>query len=99
LRATALDVHSSAASRRVVGTVDPFRSYALPPYGGSSSSSWSTPYRPEAINPATARYGLTSPPGTRCSNRNDGPWPTTRNAHVRLSRPHAIAVGANDSDW
>ena len=46
--------------------------------------------------PATARYGLTSPPGTRFSSRSEAPWPTSRNAQVRLSRPHLIAVGANE---
>ena len=35
-----------------------------------------------------------APPGTRFSKRSEGPWPTTRSAQVRLSRPQAIAVGA-----
>ncbi len=52
------------------------------------------PCSPAAISAATARYGLTSPPGTRFSTRSDSPWPTTRSAQVRLSVPQAIAVGA-----
>ena len=40
------------------------------------------------------RYGFTSPPGTRFSTRSDEPWPTTRSAHVRLSTPQAMPVGA-----
>src|SRR5207237_8883131 len=40
-------------------------------------------------------YGFTSPPGRRVSSRSAWPWPTTRSAQVRLSRPHATAVGAN----
>jgi hypothetical protein len=43
---------------------------------------------------ARARYGLTSPPGTRFSSRSEEPWPTTRRAQVRLSWPQATAVGA-----
>jgi hypothetical protein len=39
-------------------------------------------------------YGLTSAPGTRHSKRFAAPRPTTRNEHVRLSVPHATAVGA-----
>ena len=27
------------------------------------------------------------------------PWPTTRSAQVRLSRPQATAVGANEPGW
>ncbi len=57
------------------------------------------PCRPAAIVAAYARYGLTSAPGMRDSSRNDGPCPTTRNPHVRLSRLHASAVGAHDSGW
>ena len=45
---------------------------------------------------AKARYGLQSPPATRLSSRIPLPWPTTRNAHVRLSSPQTIAVGANE---
>ena len=44
--------------------------------------------------PATARYGFTSPPGTRFSTRSDWPWPTRRSAQVRLSTPQRTAVGA-----
>ena len=44
----------------------------------------------------SARYGLTSAPGRRSSSRLDAPWPTTRSEHVRLSLPHATAVGANE---
>ena len=56
------------------------------------------PCRPAAIIALSARYGLTSAPGRRSSARVAAPWPTTRTAHVRLSRPHATTVGANDSD-
>src|SRR5680860_44207 len=61
--------------------------------------SCSMPCNPAAIVAANARYGLASAPGTRDSTRNDGPWPTRRNPHVRLSRPQASAVGAHDSGW
>ena len=54
---------------------------------------------PAAIVAAYARYGFTSAPGMRDSSRNDAPWPTMRNPHVRLSRLHASAVGAHDSGW
>jgi hypothetical protein len=32
----------------------------------------------------------------RSTKRSPWPWRTTRSAHVRLSRPQAIVVGAND---
>ena len=32
--------------------------------------------------------------GTRTAG--PAPWPMTRSEHVRLSRPHATAVGANE---
>ena len=54
------------------------------------------PCSPDAIIAAIARYGLTSPPGTRFSTRSDGPCPITRSEQVRLSWPHATAVGANE---
>src|SRR5436305_5342144 len=70
------------------------------------------PYSAPAAIAAIARYGFTSPPGTRFSTRNalgatpnpareaspGGPdrAPTTRSAHVRLSKPQRTAVGAND---
>src|SRR5579862_4609451 len=54
------------------------------------------PYSPAAINAANARYGFTSPPGIRVSTRIADPEPTTRNPHVRLSRPQANVVGAHD---
>src|SRR2546423_12323728 len=58
------------------------------------------PYRAPAAMPATARYGLTSPPGPRFSKRSDvGVCPTTRSAQVRLSVPHRTAVGANEPGW
>ena len=57
------------------------------------------PWRPPAIVAANARYGFTSAPGMRDSTRKPPPWPTTRKPHVRLSRPHASAVGAHDSGW
>ena len=67
-----------AASRSVDGTRGRRRTtYALPVSIGSSSSSFSMPWRPPAMIAATARYGLTSPPGTRFSTRSDCPWPTT----------------------
>ena len=49
-----------------------------------------------------------SPPGNRFSIRSDfglpitlrsASAPTTRSAQVRLSTPHAIAVGANEPGW
>ncbi len=46
-----------------------------------------------------ARYGFTSPPGTRLSGRRELPCPMTRSAHVRLSSPHATPVGANVPFW
>ena len=52
-----------------------------------------------AIIAAIARYGLTSPPGTRFSTRSDGPCPTSRSAQVRLSTPQRTAVGANEPGW
>ena len=52
------------------------------------------PCRPAAISALSARYGLTSAPGTRDSIRRPGPWPTTRSEQVRLSSPQATAVGA-----
>ena len=54
------------------------------------------PWRPPASIAASARYGFTSPPGTRFSIRALGPCPTRRTAQVRLSSPHATAVGANE---
>jgi hypothetical protein len=54
------------------------------------------PWRPPASIAARARYGLTSPPGTRFSIRAPAPVPTSRTEQVRLSSPHAMAVGAND---
>ena len=68
----------------------------MPSTGGSSSSSESTPCRPAAIIAASARYGLTSAPGSRFSSRSASPWPTTRIEQVRLSLPQATAVGANE---
>src|SRR5437762_1527018 len=55
------------------------------------------PYSAPAAMPASARYGLTSPPGTRFSNRSAaGECPMTRSAHVRLSVPQRIVVGAGE---
>ena len=54
------------------------------------------PWRPAAIIAASARYGFTSAPGSRFSTRFAGPSPTTRIEQVRLSLPHATAVGANE---
>src|SRR6204780_1562368 len=68
--------------------------YALPVIGGGNGSDRDLPSSAAAISPASARYGFTSPPGTRHSTRSEGPCPTSRSAHVRLSGPHATAVGA-----
>ena len=71
-------------------------SYALPPYASSRSRLFSMPWRPAAMIAANARYGLLSAPASRLSTRMPRPWPTTRNAHVRLSMPQASVVGANE---
>ncbi len=68
--------------------------YAFPFTGSGSGSSRRTPSTAAATRAATARYGFTSPPGTRHSTRSDGPRPISRNAQVRLSGPQATAVGA-----
>ena len=55
------------------------------------------PWTAPATIAATARYGLTSPPGVRFSTRTEaGACPTMRSAQVRLSVPHRIDVGANE---
>ncbi len=91
---------SSAASRRVVGTCAYSAVYALPAHGSGSSSFWSSAAgRPAATSLATARCGLTSPPGSRFSKRIERPWPTTRSEQVRLSYPQATAVGAKEPGW
>ena len=54
------------------------------------------PCSPPASIAAVARYGFTSAPGIRFSIRAPAPLPTSRTAHVRLSWPQAIAVGANE---
>ena len=63
------------------------------PKAGASGSDSSTPRRPAATRAASARYGLTSPPGTRHSTRSEGPCPTTRKAQVRLSSPQSKRRG------
>jgi len=68
--------------------------YAFPVTGSGSGSSCRTPSSALTTRAASARYGFTSPPGTRHSTRSDGPCPTRRSAQVRLSGPHATAVGA-----
>ena len=78
------------------GTRSESDAYALPANASSSFNLRLIPSRPAAMIPATARYGLTSPPGTRFSKRSDWPCPTKRKAQVRLSLPQRIAVGAND---
>ncbi len=45
---------------------------------------------------AKARYGFASAPGIRVSVRSAGPCPTIRKPHVRLSRPQASVVGAQE---
>ena len=53
------------------------------------------PYKPEAKAAAMAKYGFTSEPMTRVSNRHDLlPPDKTRNATVRLSTAHVNVVGA-----
>ena len=69
---------ASSASRRVCGTrAASCRRRRCPSARGSSGSSLSMPCRPAAIIAATARYGFTSPPGTRFSTRSEGPCPTS----------------------
>ena len=43
--------------------------------------------------------GALAAPGIRFSIRKESPWPTTRKPTVRLSRDHAIRVGAQLADW
>ena len=66
----------------------------MPGYAGGSSSLFLIPCNPPASMPATATYGLTSPPGRRSSGRSEDPEPTTRTEQVRLSSPQATLVGA-----
>jgi hypothetical protein len=54
------------------------------------------PASPAAISAAKARYGFASAPGIRVSVRSAGPCPTIRKPQVRLSRPHASVVGAQE---
>ena len=88
---------ASRAARRVCGTVGLVGGVGVarqrrPPARAPARS----PCRPPASIAAIARYGLTSPPGSRFSSRALGPWPTSRTAQVRLSWPQATAVGANE---
>ena len=80
----------------VDGTRSESDAYAFPWKASSNFNLRLIPSSPAAMIPATARYGLTSPPGTRFSSRSDCPCPTSRNAQVRLSRPQRIAVGAKE---
>ena len=87
--------HNANASGSDTGTCSASATeYAFPVTGGGSGNSRRTPSTAEATKAASARYGLTSAPGTRHSTRSDGPCPTSRSAQVRLSGPHATAVGA-----
>src|SRR5207245_3511957 len=60
---------------------------------------WRMPPIPLPNVAAKARYGFASAPGSRHSTRNPVCSPTVRNPHVRLSRLHTMAVGAQDPSW
>ena len=76
------------------GAASGSRPQAMPSNCGGGSSSSSSPISPPARIAASARYGLQSIAGTRCSIRVvAGSRPTTRSAADLLSAPQVTVVG------